>query len=104
MEITHDFTKGRILGPLVAFAVPVLFALFLQAMYGAVDLMIVGQYALTADVSAVSTGSQLMMTVTTVITGLAMGVTVLLGQKIGEGRRDTAGRVIGSGLPARLCD
>lgn len=98
MEKTRDFTKGRILGPLIAFALPVLFALFLQAMYGAVDLLIVGQYASTADVSAVSTGSQLMMTVTTVITGLAMGVTVLLGQKIGEGRRDTAGRVIGSGI------
>lgn len=98
MEKTRDFTKGRILGPLIVFALPVLFALFLQAMYGAVDLLIVGQYASTADVSAVSTGSQLMMTVTTVITGLAMGVTVLLGQKIGEGRRDTAGRVIGSGI------
>ena len=98
MENTHDFTRGKILGPLIAFAVPVLFALFLQAMYGAVDLMIVGQYASTADVSAVATGSQLMMTVTTVITGLAMGVTVLLGQKIGEGKPEQAGAVIGSGI------
>ena len=36
------FTEGQILLPLVRFALPVLAALFLQAMYGAVDLMIVG--------------------------------------------------------------
>lgn len=98
MEKTKNFTEGKILLPLLGFAVPVLFALFLQAMYGAVDLMIVGQYAHTADVSAVATGSQIMMSVTTVITGLAMGVTVLLGQKIGEGKPRVAGRVIGGGI------
>lgn len=46
--------------PLLLFAVPVLLALFLQAMYGAVDLLIVGKFASSADVSAVSTGSQIM--------------------------------------------
>ena len=50
--------------PLLLFAVPVLLALFLQAMYGAVDLLIVGKFASSADVSAVSTGSQIMTTLT----------------------------------------
>ena len=95
MERTRNFTEGPILGPLIGFALPVLAALFLQAMYGAVDLLIVGQYAETADVSAVATGSQLMQSVTTIIVGLAMGVTVLLGQKIGEGSGKQAGAVIG---------
>ena len=48
----QSFTVGKIL-----FALPVLFALFLQAMYGAVDLLIVGKFASSVDVSAVSTGS-----------------------------------------------
>lgn len=98
MEKTRNFTEGRILLPLIGFALPVLLALFLQAMYGAVDLMIVGRYADTADVSAVATGSQLMMTVTTVITGLAMGTTVLIGQKIGEGNAKAADRIVGSSI------
>ncbi len=38
--------------PLLLFAIPVLFALFLQAMYGAVDLLIVGKFAASADASA----------------------------------------------------
>ena len=57
MSQNHNFTEGPILGPLLRFAVPVLFALFLQAMYGAVDLLVVGKFAASADVSAVSTGS-----------------------------------------------
>ncbi len=98
MEKAKNFTEGKILAPLIGFALPVLAALFLQTMYGAVDLLIVGQYATTADVSAVATGSQLMHSVTTVLVGLAMGITVLLGQKIGEGNARIAGRVIGTGV------
>ena len=91
MERTKDFTEGKILPQLLSFAFPVLLALFLQAMYGAVDLLVV-------DVSAVSTGSQIMHSITTVITGLAMGLTVLVGQRIGEKRPEQAGEVIGNGI------
>ena len=98
MRETNHFTEGPILGPLIRFAVPVLFALFLQAMYGAVDLLVVGKFAEAADVSAVSTGSQLMQTVTGLISGLAMGITVFLGQKIGEGNGQEGGRIVGAGI------
>ena len=84
MKNNIDFTEGKILSPLLRFAVPVLFALVLQSMYGAVDLLVVGKFAESADVSAVSTGSQIMMMVTGLMSSLAMGTTVFLGQKIGE--------------------
>ena len=98
MKREQNFTRGAILPALLRFALPVLLALLLQAMYGAVDLQVVGKFGAAADISAVSTGSQVMQTVTVVITGLAMGVTVLLGQKIGEGRPDEAGRAVGCGV------
>lgn len=40
MNQTTDFTRGGILGPLLKFLLPVLFAMLLQAMYGAVDLLV----------------------------------------------------------------
>lgn len=98
-----DFLQGKILGPLLRFAGPVLLALFLQAMYGAVDLIVVGKFAGTADISAVSTGSQAMHLVTSLIAGLTTGVTVLLGQKIGEGKPDEGGRVVGSAICLFAC-
>lgn len=90
-----NFTEGKILRPLVKFTLPVLAALFLQSLYGAVDLLIVGQFATSADVSAVSTGSQLMSVITNTIAGLAMGTTVLIGQQIGKGEKENAGRTMG---------
>lgn len=94
----RSFIEGPILSPLLRFTLPVLLALFLQAMYGAVDLMVVGQFGQPADVSAVSTGSQVMHTVTCLVTGLSMGATVLLGQELGEGRSTEGGRVLGSAI------
>ena len=58
METKHDFTQGNILKKLVLFMVPIFGALVLQAMYGAVDLIIVGWFGTTAGISAVSTGSK----------------------------------------------
>lgn len=97
-EMEKNFTSGGVLGTLIKFAIPVLVALFLQSLYGGVDLLIVGQFAETADVSGVSTGSLLMHTVTMAITGIAMGITVYVGQKIGEKRDKEAGKAIGSGI------
>ena len=98
MERVQNFTEGKIVTPLLKFAAPVLLALFLQAMYGAVDLLIVGKFSHTADVSAVSTGSMMMQSITAVFTSLSMGITILLGQKIGEKKENEAGKVIGSGV------
>ena len=98
MKKEQTFTQGAILPSLLKFALPVLLALLLQAMYGAVDLQVVGTFGTAADISAVSTGSQILHTITIIVVGLAMGITVLLGQRIGEGRKEDAGKVVGSGI------
>ena len=95
---SNDFTEGAILPKLLKFMLPVLFAMFLQAMYGAVDLLIVGQFSTTAEVSGVSTGSQIIQTLTNLIVSFSMGITVAVGQKIGEKRPDEAAQIIGTGL------
>ena len=98
MEQNVSFTEGKIVKPLLLFAVPVLLALFLQAMYGAVDLLIVGKFASSADVSAVSTGSQIMATLTNLVSSFAMGTTILLGQQLGSGQREEGGKTVGTAL------
>ena len=94
----QNFSKGPIFGPLVRFALPILFALFLQTMYGAVDMMVVGQFATAADVSAVSTASWLMQLVTALVVGIAVGTTVLLGRKLGEGNVEESGKIVGASI------
>ena len=97
-ERSIDFTEGKILGPLIRFVLPVLFAMFLQSLYGAVDLFVVGKFAGPEDVSAVSTGSQIMMTLTNIVVSFAMGVTIFIGEKTGEKDMKAGGMIIGTGI------
>lgn len=97
-ENKQDFTSGSIFGKLIGFMVPILGALVLQAMYGAVDLLVVGQFGTNAGISGVSTGSGIMNLVTYVVTALATGVTVTMSRYIGENNRDKVGRVIGNAV------
>ncbi|MFR4835991.1 MAG: MATE family efflux transporter [Catenibacterium sp.] len=93
--MNSDFTQGSIFKKLVAFMIPVLGALVLQAAYGAVDLLVVGRFGTTAGLSAVSTGSQVLNLVTFVITQFAMGITVLIARYIGEKKQENIGGLIG---------
>lgn len=98
METTTNFTEGEILSPLIKFTIPILLAIFLQGLYGAVDLLVVGQFGDTSSVSAVATGSQIMQIITGIITELSMGVTILVGQKLGEKKVNEASKTIEGAL------
>ncbi len=98
MSEIKDFTQGRVFKPLIRFATPILCAMFLQVMYGAVDLIIVGQFSTSADVSSTATGAQVMLALTFIVNGLAMGITILMGQKIGQKKLSEIGHIIGSGI------
>lgn len=93
-----DFTTGNIFTKLLKFMMPILGALVLQTMYGAVDILVVGKFGTRESISAVSTGSGAINLVVFVLTGLAMGVTVLMGHYIGEGRSNRLSRVIGGAI------
>lgn len=94
--MADNLTTGSVTKKLIAFALPVLGANFLQALYGTVDLLIVGRFSDNAAVSAVSTGSMTMQTITAVVTGLTMGSTILLGQNIGAKNYKRASNTIAS--------
>ena len=99
MENTvSDFTEGQITGKLIKFMIPILGSLVLQAAYGAVDVLMVGWFGTTEGLSGVSTGSSIINLVTFVITGLATGITVLLGTFIGSRNTERAGKTIGSAI------
>lgn len=92
----NSFLNGSISKSLIRFAVPVLGALILQAAYGAVDLIVVGWFGDAASISAVGTGSGFMQMITFIITSLAMGSTIIIGQHIGEQKPEEAGNTVGT--------
>jgi putative MATE family efflux protein len=92
----NSFTEGSVAGSLIRFAIPVLGALILQAAYGAVDLLVVGQFGDATSISAVGSGSSFMQMVTFIITSLAMGATVVIGQYMGAKEPKKAGDAVGT--------
>lgn len=92
----NDFTQGSILKKMIKFMIPILGALVLQAMYGAVDLMIVGQFGTTSGLSGISTGSNIMNLATFVVAGLAMAVTVQISKYICMKNEERIGRLLGA--------
>ena len=96
--MTQEFslTEGKISTTLLRFALPFLLASFLQALYGAADLYVVGRFDTAAGVSAVAIGSQVMQTITGIILGISTGGTVLLGRCIGEANPRGAAKAVGT--------
>ena len=78
----RNLTNGSIWGNIVSFSLPYLFSYFLQTLYGMADLYIVGQFNGTAQITAVSVGSQVMHMLTVMIVGLAMGTTVSIARAV----------------------
>ncbi len=93
-QTVRRLTEGSITKTLVRFAAPYLAANFLQALYGAVDLLVVGWFCSSESVSAVSTGAQIMQIILSLISGLTMGGTILIAQYVGAKRIDQAADTI----------
>lgn len=92
------FTSGNLITALLRFAGPFMLGVLVQNLYGAVDLMVVGQFATTADVSAVSVGSQIMNLATQLVIGFATGITILVGRDFGAGDYRRLKQVISTAL------
>lgn len=96
MEQHNTLTEGKVIPTLLKFAFPFLLASLLQALYGAADLLFVGQFSNSAQVSAVATGSQIMQTITGVILGLTTGGTIVIGHYLGARKNKDIAESVGT--------
>ena len=98
MEYNQSLLHDPVPKALTRFAIPLLLANLLQILYSSVDMWIVGHFASTADVSAVSTASMLTFVITITIAGFATGLTVTVGQFAGAQRHRDISRVMGAAI------
>ncbi len=96
--MSYDFTTGSITKKITFFMLPILLSLVLQQLYGAVDVWVVGNFATSADISAVSNGYQFISIFINLVAGLSVGTTIILGNKIGSKDTDDLGKVIGTSI------
>ena len=102
MSKNRDFTRGPIGKSLIAFSMPFLLSNILQALYGAVDMLVVGNFShadaamRTAILSGVNIGSQITHLVAMMISGLTVAGTVLVGQYVGARKNEDATKTVGT--------
>ena len=96
MEKFNPITEGNIPITLFKFAVPLMFAMVLQALYGAVDLFVIGFYSGKESISAIANGAQFMHVVMGLIMGMTVGGTVRIGFCVGEKNPEGTAQSIGT--------
>lgn len=89
----NNLTRGSVFKKLWGFTLPLIGANLLQILYGMVDLYIVGRFATTADVSAVSVSTTVLSAFMMFLIGLSVGGTVIVGQKFGAGEKEALSSV-----------
>lgn len=98
MKNENLLTEGNVFKVLLTFSVPFLIANIIQALYGAVDLMVIGWYCPPESVAAVSTGTQVTQIITSMVSGLTLGGTILVGKYTGMQKEDETRKAIGTTL------
>lgn len=98
MKDKHLLTEGNVFKVLLNFSVPFLIANVIQALYGAVDLMVVGWYCSPESVAAVSTGTQVTQIITSMVSGLTLGGTIMVGKYVGMQDKNRVKETIGTTL------
>lgn len=98
MKNENLLTEGNVFKVLLSFSVPFLIANIIQALYGAVDLMVIGRYCPPESVAAVSTGTQVTQIITSMVSGLTLGGTILVGKYTGMQKEEETRKAIGTNL------
>ena len=81
--LINDMSRGPVLTKLFRFALPIMLANLLQAVYSMVDMIVVGQFCGPGGLSAVGIGGQLSFLFLTVGMGLGNGGQIVISQQVG---------------------
>ena len=95
-KFQKDLTKGSVAKHLILFSLPFLASNFLQSLYNMSDMFFVGRFNGAVGATAVGVGGQITVLVMHLISGLAVGGTVLIAQFIGAKREDDVKRTVGT--------
>ena len=101
-RMQRDFTQGPIARSMITFSLPFLLSNILQALYGAVDMLVVGNYAdpdpvVSAQIlSGVNIGSQITHLVAMMVSGLTISGTVMVGQYVSAKKQKDASETVGT--------
>lgn len=88
---------GPILKQMIFFIIPIFLQSVFQQVYNITDAVIVGRYLGTVSLGAVNSMSNLTKLFINLFQGIAVGVSIMVGQAIGAGEREKAQKAVHTG-------
>lgn len=84
MTLKKDMTKGNLNKQIFFFALPIVISNLFQAFYNAVDMYFAGKFMGTDGMVAVSVSGPVMNILFMAVSGMGLGVTILIGSLVGK--------------------
>ncbi|MBE6931124.1 MAG: MATE family efflux transporter [Ruminococcaceae bacterium] len=98
-----DMVNGPLWGKILKFSALYMLTAFLQHLYSAADVMVVGRFAGQAALAGVGTCSVLVNLFLNFILGLSAGATIVLGQAIGAKDKKDIGKTAHTSIAIAIC-
>ncbi len=89
-----DMTSGPLLGKIILFTIPLMLSGILQLLFNAADVIVVGQWAGTESLAAVSSNGPLINLVVNLFIGLSVGANVVVARAIGAENIEKSERAV----------
>ena len=93
-----DVTGGPLFSSIVRYSIPVMLATFLQTLFNAVDIMVLGNMADKVAVASVGATSVIVSLCVMAFVGLSAGTSILLSRYFGAGKEDYVKKTVGTSL------
>ena len=91
-------TEGRLLPKILLFSLPLMASSVLQLLFNAADVVVVGKFAGSEALAAVSSTTSLINLITQLFIGLSIGVNVVVAKHIGERDFDKTYRSVSTSI------
>lgn len=97
-----DMLNGSLFKNVIAYTIPIILTGFLQLLFNAADLVIVGRYCGSISVAAVGATTSITNLIVNLFIGLSVGAGVVVAQAIGAGDNKKTHRAVHTAIPTAL--
>lgn len=97
-----DMLNGRLFPSIVSYTVPIMLTNFLQLLFNAADLVVVGRFCGSISVGAVSATGALTMLIVNLFIGLSVGAGVTVAHGLGGNRTEYVEKAVHTALPTAV--